>query len=172
VHLIETFLSRGLRAALFASACFGVLCGAANAQDLPGGAQLGMTVPQLREAVPELKSVARPARLAGGVVGSWSGPAVDIAGVELTPTFFFAEAQLRRVEYLASSGADTAAFNSLLKWGRTQWGSELASWNPEGAYASWANDEADVYLQETSEPERGRLRLVIKRRLMKDGSEL
>jgi len=116
--------------------------------------------------------VARPARLAGGLVGSWSGPEIDIEGLALTPTFFFAETQLRRVEYVAVSGASAGAYDVLLAWGRSQWGPELASQSPEGNYAAWTDGDMDAYLQQTGTPQHAQVRLVIKRRVMKDGSEL
>jgi hypothetical protein len=161
----------GLRAAAVAAACIGMVC-AAHAQTLPGGVQLGMTLPQLQQAVAALTPVAHPARLAGGLVGRWSGPVIHVAGVALTPTFFFADVQLRRIEYLASWRDEAGAFDSLLGWGRSVWGSELASRDPEGAYASWSHGEVDAYLQQTIASQRSRVRLVIKRRLVKDGSEL
>ena len=150
----------------------GLLCAAAHAQTLPGGVQLGMSLQQLQQAVPALKPVAHPARLAGGLIGGWSAPAFPLSGVALTPVFFFADAQLRRVEYLASSNDGAAAFEALLAWGRSVWGPELASQEPEGAYATWANEEVDAYLQRAIAPQRPRVRLVIKRRLVKDGSDL
>src|SRR5205085_11606440 len=108
--------------------CIALLAAAqAHAQSLPGGGQIGMTVPQLQQAVPGLKPVARPARLAGGLVGSWSGPEVDIEGIAFTPTFFFADAQLRRVEYVTTAGATAGALDALVAWGRAQCGPELAS---------------------------------------------
>ncbi|MDB5856777.1 MAG: hypothetical protein JWQ76_466 [Ramlibacter sp.] len=162
----------GLRPAVLATACIGLLSAAAHAQTLPGGVQLGMTLQQLQQAVPALTPVAHPAHLAGGLVGRWSGPAIQLAGVALTPTFFFADAHLQRVEYLASSGDGAAAFDSLLAWGRAAWGPELASQNPEGAYATWASGEVDAYLQQASAAQGPRVRLVIKRRLVKDGSDL
>jgi hypothetical protein len=155
-----------------ATACIGLFSVAAHAQTLPGGVQLGMTLQQLQQTVPALKPVAHPARLAGGLIGSWSGSAIQVAGVALTPTFFLADAHLRRVEYLASWSDGARAFDALLIWGRAAWGPELASQNPEGAYATWTNGEVDAYLQRTSAPQGSRVRLVIKRRLVKDGGEL
>lgn len=158
--------------AALATACIGLLPAAAHAQTLPGGVQLGMTVQQLQQTVPALKPVAHPQRLAGGLAGSWSGPAIQVAGVALTPTFFLAGAHLRRVEYLAASSDGARAFDSLLVWGRAAWGPELASQDPEGAYAAWSNGAVDAYLQQAIAPQGPRVRLVIKRRLVKDGSEL
>lgn len=136
---------------------------AARAQSLPGGAQLGMSLPQLQQSVAGAHAVAHPSRMTGGLVGSWSGPAVDVAGVALTPVFFFASGELRRIEYTGNDG-----FDALLAWGRASWGPELASQNPEGAYASWSTEEMDAYLQQTG----ARVRLVIKKRVLKDASEL
>jgi hypothetical protein len=129
-----------------------------------------MNAQQLQDAVPALKPVPRPVHLAGGLVGRWSGPTVDVSGIALTPTFFFSDAQLRRVEYLAASKPGADAFDALLRWGRGAWGAELASQNPEGAYATWVAGEMDVYLQRTAAG--AQVRLVIKRRLVKDDSEL
>ena len=139
----------------------------AHAQAVPGGARLGMTVPQLRQAVPSLQRVARPTRLAGGLAGSWSAPPTHVAGVPLKPTFFFAAGQLRRVEYLAAD-AGAASFAALRKWGRARWGAELGAWDPDASFASWSSDDVDVYLQQAG----AKLRLVVKRRELKDASEL
>jgi len=139
---------------------------AAQAQMLPAGVQLGMSVQQLRQAVPALRPVPHPARLAGGLVGRWAGPSVRVAGVTLTPTFFFAGGHLARVEYVAPA-PDARSFDALLAWGRGKWGPELAQRSPEGAYASWAQGDVDAYLQQAS-----RVRLVIKRRVVKDASTL
>jgi hypothetical protein len=152
--------------------CLAILSAAAHAQPLPGGGELGMDAHQLREAVPALKPVPRPSRLAGGLVGGYAGAAVEVAGVALTPTFFFAEGQLRRVEYLASPGADAASFDALLAWGRAAWGPELASQSPEGAYATWASGDVDAYLQQTLSTPRAQVRLVVRRRIVKDGDQL
>lgn len=143
------------------------LCATAHAQAVPGGARLGMTVPQLRQAVPSLQRVARPARLAGGLAGRWSAPALHVAGVALKPTFFFAAGELRRVEYLATD-ADPASFTALRNWGRARWGAELGAWDPDASFASWASDDVDAYLQRSGP----KLRLVLKRRELKDASEL
>lgn len=153
-----------------AAVCTVLLPAAAHAQNLPGGAQLGMTAQQLREAVPALESVARPAHMSGGLAGNWRGPAVEVAGVRLVPTFFFADAQLRRVEYVASPAA--GAFGALLAWGRATWGTELASQEREGAYATWARGDVDAYLQQTHAPQHMQVRLVIRRSALKDASEL
>lgn len=149
-----------------------LLPAAALGQILPGGVELGMTAQQLHEAVPALVPVAHTPHMAGGLTGNWRGPAVEVEGVTLDPTFFFADAQLRRVEYVASSNVSAVAFNSLLAWGRAAWGTELASQEPEGSYATWASGDVDVYLQQTSTPQHMQVRLVIKRRVLKDASEL
>lgn len=150
------------------SCCLLPLSLSVHAQALPGGAQLGMNVPQLQQAVPGLKPVPHPVRMTGGLVGSWSAPAVDVAGAQLTPTFFFAAGELQRIEYLAADG--TGVFDTLLGWGRTTWGQELASQSPEGSYATWSAPDLDAYLQQTTSPQR--VRLVVKRRVAKDASEL
>lgn len=158
-------------AAWLAAACIAIASFAAHAQSLPGGFTLGMTVPQLQQAEPALRRVPHPARLAGGLVGSWSGHAIDVAGVALTPTFFFAEGQLRRVEYLARDGGP-AAFAALLAWARGMWGEELAANAPEGAYASWEREDTQVYLQRAGAARGEQVRLVTKQRVLKDAGEL
>lgn len=142
------------------------------APTLPGNAQLGMSADQLQDAVASARRVARPARMTGGLVGSWSAGAVDVAGVPFTPTFFFADGALRRVEYVAAAVDASAAFDAVRAWARAQWGAELVSQNPEATYATWSTDDMDVYLQMTSSRDRPELRLVVKSRVLKDASEL
>lgn len=161
-------IPRPLRAALLCAGLVLLAC-AAGAQALPGGVALGMSPQELRLAQPTLVPLRHPPQLAGGLVGKWSGPAVDVAGVALAPTFFFADDQLERVEYLAAADAGAQAFDALLAWGRGAWGQELASRGPEGDYATWTTDALDVYLQRTGA---GQVRLVIKRHAEKDASEL
>lgn len=154
---------RILRAAVLA-----LLLPAAQAHELPGAVQLGMTAEQLQQAIPALQPVRRPARLAGGLVGSWSGAPVDLEGVALTPTFYMADGQLQRIEYLAQPGVGAQAFDALVRWGRAAFGPESASGGPEGQYATWADEAMDVYLQRTP----AQVRLVVKQRVLKDASEL
>ena len=130
-----------------------------------------MTVAQLRHARPASKRVARPVRMGGGLVGSWSEARLQLAGVALTPTFFFARGQLQRVEYLAREGG-FAAFAALRAWARTTWGAELAADGPEGAYASWSSEDTDAYLQMTNTGRGDQVRLVVRRRVTRDASEL
>lgn len=153
-------------------ASFGLaLAPAAPAEPLPGGAVLGMTVPQLQQAEPALKRVPHPTRLTGGLVGSWSGTTVQVAGVALTPTYFFADGRLLRIEYLASSGS-SGEFAALLARGRDALGEALVSSAPEGAYANWDIEDMQVYLQFTKTSRGEQVRLVAKRRVLKDGREL
>lgn len=151
-----------------AAALLVLLLPAAQGHDLPGGVQLGMNADQLQQAVPTLQPARRPARLAGGLVGSWSGAAVDVAGVALAPTFYMADGQLQRIEYLAPAGAGAQAFDALVGWGRAAFGPEMASGGPEGRYAAWSADTIDVYLQHTS----SQVRLVVKQRVLKDAGQL
>jgi hypothetical protein len=163
-------LCKLIRSTFFAIAVCAV-CAAAAQPVLPGSAQIGMTAEQLREAVPALKRVARPQRMTGGLVGSWSGPATDIAGVSFTPTYYFSGDVLQRIEYVASPGDAAKAFDAVRAWGRANWSSELASQSPEGDYAAWSAQDMNVYLQMTASARPG-LRLVLKRRVDKDPSEL
>ncbi|MBK0394829.1 hypothetical protein [Ramlibacter algicola] len=134
-----------------------------RAQVLPGGAQLGMTPEQLQQAVPTLR--AERARAPRGFTAAWSATGIDLAGVPLTASFAMADGQVQRIEYLAAP----AAYDALLQWGRATFGPEMASNGPEGQYASWSNDALDAYLQRT---DGSPVRLVVKRRILKDASEL
>jgi hypothetical protein len=160
---------RTLLPRVIASLSFVLLAVTAHAQALPGGAQLGMTAQALREAVPSLQRVPRPVHMAGGLTGSWRGPVVDIAGVPFAPTFFFADGELKRVEYLANDSAPASAYESLLAWGRSIWGPELASQGSEASYATWTSGQVQAYLQQTSAAQ---LRLVVKLLAARDASEL
>ena len=127
-----------------------------------------MTVPELQQARPTLKHVAHPARLAGGLVGSWADDTVSVAGVALTPTFYIADGRLERIEYLARDGG-AADYATLLAWGRNAWGAELASTAPEASYATWSSGDTEAYLQLA----RGdQVRLVVRHRAQKDAGEL
>jgi hypothetical protein len=165
-------LARSLWRRALAPACFAALLASAHAQQLPEAVQLGMTPQQLQQAVPGLKPVHRAVHLAGGLAGNWTGPPAALAGVPMAPTYFFADGELRRIEYLAPPDVDAHAYDALLSWGRTAWGPELASQGPEGAYATWSSDALDVYLQRTSDARGTQLRLVIKQRVGKDAGEL
>lgn len=157
----------------------GALCLASlavQAQALPPGVRLGMSADELRAALPSAERVARPQRLAGGLLGSWHGAPQALAGLVFEPTFFFADAQLRRVEYAASAqglpDGGGAAFAELLQWGRGAFGAELAANDPGSAYAAWSSGEMDVYVQRVGDPRRASVRLVYKQRQLRDGSEL
>ena len=156
---------------VFAVAALAIACCAARAQALPGAVSLGLTLPELQQSHPSLWRGPQPARLAGGLVVMWSEADIDVAGVAVTPTFFFADGQLQRVEYLARDGAP-ASYAALLAWGRSQWGAELAANAHEGAYASWSTGDMDAYLQLANTARGEQVRLVVKRRVEKDAGEL
>lgn len=158
-------------AILLATVGVAIMTVSAHAQAIPGGVELGMTLPQLRQAQPALKRVRHPVRLAGGLVGSWSAHAIEVAGVPLEPTFFFAEGQLQRVEYLARDGGP-ASFDALRAWARGTWGADQGANDPESAYAYWASGEVDAYLQLADTAHGAQVRLVVKQRVLKDASEL
>lgn len=175
------FASRGPACAVLVAALCAGAAAQSHAQALPPGARIGMDADQLAVAVPGLKRVARPARLAGGLAGLWRGNAVDVAGQHFEPTFFVAGGQLRRVEYAAvTTAADdhgTAAFAALLDWGRRAWGRERLARDvgslQASEIASWTvADDLDVYLQRAQTPREASVRLVYKLRQLKDGSEL
>ncbi|RRH85063.1 hypothetical protein EH244_23470 [Variovorax beijingensis] len=160
----------------FAAGAAVFAAGALHAQALPPGVRLGMTPGELQAAMPALERVQRPQRLAGGLIGSWQAAPVWMAGLVFEPIFFFADSQLRRVEFLASAQAlpdgGAAAFAELLRWGRGAFGGELASNDPGTAYAAWTSEAADVYLQHVRDARRASVRLVYKARQVRDGSEL
>ena len=141
------------------------------AEDMPGGAQLGMSADQLAQSVPSLTKVRRPVRMTGGLVGSWSGSSTEIGGVRMTPTYFFAEGELRRIEYFYESSHTSADFDALVAWGRGRWGQEVTSYGPRTTYASWAKDDVDAMIQQT-EGSPGQLRFIVKERVLKDASQL
>lgn len=156
---------------VFAGALLALALGA-GAEPLPPGIALGMNASQLREAVPGLFRVARPARLAGGLVGRFSAPDIPIAGESLAPTFYFVGEELQRVEYVEAPPMPDRSFEALLAWGRAQWGQELASSSPEALYATWTREDMNVYLQRTLPPMQPSVRLVFRRIIAKDASEL
>ncbi len=161
--------------ALAASAAL-LAAGALHAQTLPPGVRLGMSAAALQAALPAAERVQRPQRLSGGLVGSWHGAPVEMAGLLFEPTFFFAASELRRVEYVATAQATpdsgASAFAALVQWGRGAFGAELASRDPGSAYAAWVSNDTDVYVQQVSDPRRASVRLVYKARQLRDGSEL
>jgi len=158
----------------------GMLCLAAvvsaHAQSLPPGVHLGMSAEDLRAALPSAERVPRPQRLSGGLLGSWRGAPAPMAGLVFAPTFFFADAQLRRVEFAASAqdlpDGGAAAFAELLQWGRGAFGAEIAANDPGSAYAAWRSGDVDVYVQRAGDPRHASVRLVYKQRELRDGSEL
>lgn len=136
-----------------------------RAQALPGGVQLGMTPEQLQQAVPTLRAERGAPRVPRGLAAAGSATGIDLAGVPLTASFAMADGQLQRIEYSAAP----AAYDTLLQWGRTTFGPEMASGGPEGQYASWSSEALDAYLQRSGGSQ---VRLVVKRRVVKDASEL
>lgn len=160
--------------ALGAAALF--TTGAASAQSLPPGVQLGMSPAELQAVLPDAQRVARPQRLAGGLAGTFRGGHAAIAGLDFEPTFYFAGAELRRVEWMAVTDAQpdhgAAAFDELLAWGRNRFGNELSSRDPGNRYAAWVAGDTDVYAQLVEGGRGASVRLVYKARQLKDASEL
>ena len=64
------------------------------------------------------------------------------------------------------------SYDAVLAWARAQWGAELSSQGSEGAYANWAQGDVDVYLQRVGGTQPSQLRLVVKRRVLKNANEL
>lgn len=135
-----------------------------------------MSPAELQAALPDAQRVARPQRLAGGLAGTFRGASTAIAGLDFEPTFYFAGAELRRVEWLAVADAQpdhgAAAFDELLAWGRGRFGNELASRDPGSRYAAWVAGDTDVYAQLVDGGRGASVRLVYKARQLKDASEL
>ena len=165
---MPTFLTSLRARGVLAAFSLSLLAVAAHAQALPGGGEFGMSAQQLHEAIPALARVPRPVRMAGGLVGQWRGPAVQVGGVAVAPTYFLAEGLLKRVEYIADS---PDAYASLLAWGRATWGQELASQGSEGAYAAWTTGATQAYLQLSADA-RAPVRLVVKLLAAREASEL
>ncbi|MBO9650968.1 MAG: hypothetical protein J7605_20875 [Variovorax sp.] len=161
---------------LFVGGLIGVASVAAHAQALPPGVHMGMTAQELQATLPSAEPVSRPQRLAGGLLGSWRGEPAPIGGLMFKPTYYFAGGQLRRVEYDASAQGQPdggeAAFSALLKWGRDNFGTELAALDPGSTYVSWSSGDLDVILQRTGDVHRASLRLIYKQRQLRDASEL
>lgn len=147
------------------------------AQELPAGVELGMSADALRAAVSDVVRVARPQRLAGGVVGTWHAPAVRLVdALDFEPVFFFGGGRLVRVEHVAA-GIDApdrgeAAFAALRDWGRSRFGAELATRDPGSEIAAWVDGDTDVYVQRTVDARGATVRLVHKARVVKDGRTL
>ena len=151
--------------------------GALQAQALPSGVALGMTPVALRAALPAVERVARPVRIAGGLAGTWRGPPTAIAGLSFEPVFYFAGAELRRIEWVAQPESDgdrgAAAFAALVDWGRARFGAALTSRDPGSEIASWVDTDTDVYAQRTDDARRAAsVRLVYKLRRLRDASQL
>jgi hypothetical protein len=150
--------------------------GAAQAQALPAGVRLGMTAGELQSVLPALERVARPQRLAGGLAGTWHGAPGLVAGLPFETTWFFAGAQLRRVEFAANTQGQrdlgAGAFDEIVAWGRGVFGPELASRDNGSEIAAWVDGDTDVYVQHVADALRASVRLVYKARVVKDASEL
>jgi hypothetical protein len=148
----------------------------AQAQALPAGVRLGMSVEELHAARPGLERVPRPQRLAGGLAGGWRDAPATLAGVRFEPVYFLAGDQLRRVEWAAATESQpdlgAAAFAEIVAWGRQRFGPELGSNDPGSAYAAWTEGDCDVYVQRITDPRHASVRLVYKARQVKDASEL
>jgi len=137
---------------------------------------MGMTVDELRAALPSVEHVARPQRLSGGLAGTWRGAAALVAGLPLAPTFYFAGARLQRVEFAGSAASapdlGAEAFSELVSWGRGAFGRELASNDGASQYAAWSQTDLDVYAQRIGDVHRASVRIVYAARERKDDSAL
>jgi hypothetical protein len=146
---------------------------ALRAQEMPAGVVLGMSVDELRRAIPQLEQVRRPQRMAGGLVGTWHSLAVQVLGLSGEQVFFFAHERLERVEFVGGTRDDSsnlAAFDRIVAWGRGVFGQEIAADDAGARYAEWTSGETEVYAQYGGS--HAGVRLVYKLRLEPDASQL
>lgn len=160
-----------------------VWAGPAAAQPLaqpliPPGVHLGVTVSELREAVPGLHPVPRPQSVAGAV-GRWRVDGVQQAGLVFDETFFFAGPALQRVELLLQPGTSSTsgeAFAHLVASLQALYGPELplhgALSSVEAGSASWVHDGVDILALQSGSAGRTSVRLIYKARVLKDAGEL
>lgn len=156
-----------------------VCSGLATAQPLiPPGVHLGVTVSELREAVPGLHPVPRPQSVAGAV-GRWRVEGVQQADLVFDETFFFAGPALQRVELLLQPGMSSQpgeAFAHLVASLQGLYGPELqlhgALSSVEAGSASWVHDGVDILALQSGSAGQTRVRLIYKARVLKDAGEL
>ncbi|MDI1272272.1 hypothetical protein [Polaromonas sp.] len=156
-----------------------VCAGPAAAQPLiPPGVHLGVTVSELREAVPGLHPVPRPQSVAGAV-GRWRVDGVQQAGLVFDETFFFAGPALQRVELLMQPGTfppSGEAFAHLVASLQGLYGPELplhgALSSVEAGSASWVHDGVDILALQSGSAGQTSVRLIYKARVLKDAGEL
>jgi hypothetical protein len=146
---------------------------ALHAQEMPAGVALGMSAEELRHVMPQLEKVRRPQRMAGGLVGAWRAPAVQVLGLSGEQTFFFAHERLDRVEFAGSAPDEPGnlqAFDRIVAWGRSVYGQEIAADDAGARYAEWTAGDTEVYAQFGGA--RASVRLVYKLRQERDASQL
>ncbi|MDW5442645.1 hypothetical protein [Polaromonas sp. SM01] len=156
----------------------GVSCAASAQALMPPGVHLGMSVAELREAVPGLHAVRRP-QTVSGTVGSWRVSGVQQGGYVLEETFFFAQQSLQRVELLLQPDINPPpddAFAKLVVSLRAEYGPELPLYGGlSGAVAgsaSWVHEGMDILAMSSGPPGQAKTRLIYKTRILKDASEL
>jgi hypothetical protein len=140
-----------------------------------------MTEPELRQAIPQVQTVARPAAGPGGTRGSWMLPGTLLAGRLFDTTFFFRNRRLERVEQLWSTSQPrcdaVATFEAVLNSLTSQWGPATVASDPGEAgsanqSASWVQAQTSVVLVSRESPGQCAVRLVHKPQNVKDASEL
>ena len=105
---------------------------ALHAQGLPAGVALGMTASDLTRLVPQLERVRHPPRMSGGLVGTWRSKRIQMFGMIGQQTYYFADDQLRRVEFVGAvedAESDAEVFDRLIGKSRKagQAGIEIAA---------------------------------------------
>jgi hypothetical protein len=146
---------------------------ALHAQEMPAGVVLGMSAEELRRVVPPLEKVRRPQRMAGGLVGAWRSPDVQVLGLNGEQTFFFAHDRLDRVEFVGSAPdepGNAQAFDRIVAWGRSLYGQEIAAADAGARYAEWTAGDTEVYAQYRGA--HAGVRLVYRLRADRDASQL
>ncbi len=146
---------------------------ALHAQEMPAGVVLGMSAEELRHAISPLEKVRRPQRMAGGLVGAWRAPDVQVLGLSGEQTFFFVHDRLDRVEFVGSASDEPGnlqAFDRIVAWGRSLYGQEIAADDAGARYAAWSAGDTEVYAQ--CGGAHASVRLVYRLRAERDASQL
>jgi hypothetical protein len=169
----------GLLAAVAALAALAAAPSGALAQTLPPGVHLGMTADELQAAGLDLQRVRRPERMPGGALGVWSQAGqVGDDDMSFDVTYFMRGPVLDRVELVMTSAREgvAASYERVVGVLRGQFGAELRSRSPAGTAvdetASWAAEGEDVAVYMTGAKDAAKVRVIYKRRTVKDASTL
>ena len=165
--------------AIMAFALALLFVGPALAQALPPAIHVGMSSDELQAAGLDLRRVSRPERMANGARGLWqqtAQPGDD--GLVFDITYFVRGASVDRIDLQLAAAPDgpMAAYERIVATLRTQLGSELRSKESVGnslsETASWAAKDQDVAAYLSGARDAEKVRIVYKRRELKDASTL